>query len=88
MMKKLLILIFVNAFILASVSAKTKKRRDGLVYGTKKRVVINFEDELLEGNPSMPGIFNFFQKKEITYGRLVKFRKDFLPEMRRTAREM
>ena len=63
-------------------SAKKKKRK------MKKRVVIDFQDELLEGNVSNPSIFHLFHKKQIDYGRLVKFRKNFLPEMRRTAREI
>ena len=54
----------------------------------KKRVVIDFQDELLEGGVSNPNIFHLFHKKQLDYGRLVKFRKNFLPEMRRTAREL
>ena len=54
----------------------------------KKRVVIDFQDELLEGNVANPSIFHLFHKKQMDYGRLVKFRKNFLPEMRRTAREL
>ena len=54
----------------------------------KKRVVIDFQDELLEGGVSNPSIFHLFHKKQLDYGRLVKFRKNFLPEMRRTAREL
>ena len=65
----------------AGVFAKTKVKR-------KKRVVIDFQDELLEGALSNPGIFHLFHKKQLDYGRLVKFRKNFLPEMRRTAREI
>jgi len=54
----------------------------------KKRVVIDFQDELLEGTTSNPSIFYLFHKKQMDYGRLIKFRKNFLPEMRRTAREI
>ena len=54
----------------------------------KKRVVIDFQDELIEGSASTPGIFHLFHKKQLNYGRLIKFRKNFLPEMRRTAREL
>ena len=72
--------------VLLSGTVEAKKKR-----GKKrvpKKVTINFEDELLHGGPSGPGIFNLFQKKDVNYGRLIKFRKNFLPEMRRTAREM
>ena len=54
----------------------------------KKRVVIDFQDELLEGTVSNPSIFHLFHKKQMNYGRLIKFRKNFLPEMRRTTREI
>ena len=66
-----------------SVTAKKKtvKKRKG-------KVVIDFQDELLEGSVSNPSIFHLFHKKQLDYGRLVKFRKNFLPEMRRTVREI
>ena len=76
----LLVTVLVFCFV-GEARTKRKKRR-------QKRVVINFEDELLEGNVSNPSIFHLFHKKELDYGRLVKFRKNFLPEMRRTAREI
>lgn len=76
----LLVVLLIFCFV---GEAKTKNRKK-----RQKRVVINFEDELLEGNVSNPSIFHLFQKKELDYGRLVKFRKNFLPEMRRTAREI
>lgn len=63
-----------------AVAQKTGKR--------KKRVRIDFEDELLEGNVSNPNIFHLFHKKQISYDRLIKMRKDFLPEMRRTGGEL
>ncbi len=65
-------------------SAVAEKKKQKM----KKRVVIDFQDELLEGGVSNPGIFHLFHKKQMSYGRLVKFRKNFLPEMRRTAREI
>ncbi|MDE0119216.1 MAG: hypothetical protein OXM55_04320 [Bdellovibrionales bacterium] len=64
-----------------AVAKKSQKKR-------QKRVVIDFQDELLEGGVSNPSIFHLFHKKQLDYGRLVKFRKNFLPEMRRTAREL
>ncbi len=79
--------LFIMGLVLFGLSGvavgevKNKTRR-------KKRVKINFEDELLEGNVSNPNIFHLFHKKQISYGRLIKMRKDFLPEMRRTAGEL
>lgn len=75
-----LLLAFFCSSSLAQTTKSKKKR--------KKRVVIDFQDELLEGSASNPSIFHLFHKKQIDYGRLVKFRKNFLPEMRRTAREI
>lgn len=75
--------LLVAMFCFSSV-AKTNKGKQK----RKKRVVIDFQDELLEGNVSNPNIFHLFHKKQMDYGRLVKFRKNFLPEMRRTAREI
>ena len=66
--------------------AARKKRRRRKAF--KKRVTIDFEDELIEGSVTSPNIFHLFHKKQLNYGRLIKFRKNFLPEMRRTAREI
>ena len=77
----LLLMVLIAMSFCAVAEAKKKKRR-------QKRVVIDFQDELLEGNVSNPSIFHLFHKKQLDYGRLVKFRRDFLPEMRRTAREI
>ena len=48
-------------------------------------VDIDFDDELrIKGRALGPGIFTLFQKKNLQYGKLIKPRKDFLPEMRST----
>ena len=75
------LLIALCCFSSTAAVKKSKGKR-------KKRVVIDFQDELLEGGVSNPSIFHLFHKKQLDYGRLVKFRKNFLPEMRRTAREL
>ena len=64
----------------ARPSRKAKKKSSG------GRVVdIDFDDELrIKGKTLGPGIFTLFQKKNLQYGRLIKPRKDFLPEMRST----
>ena len=78
----ILFMVLLLAFCFSGdAKTKRKKRR-------QKRVVIDFQDELLEGSVSNPSIFHLFHKKQLDYGRLVKFRKNFLPEMRRTAREI
>ena len=70
------------SFCFSAVANKKKRVKK------RKKVVIDFQDELLEGATSNPNIFHLFHKKQLDYGRLIKFRKDFLPEMRRTAREI
>lgn len=81
--KKYTIFVFLVSILFCfSVVAKTYKKK------YKKRVSIDFQDELLEGGVSNPNIFHLFHKKQIQYGRLVKFRDNFLPEMRKTAREL
>ena len=77
------VLFFFLFCVSVSAEAQRKKKRKG-----GKRVVIDFQDELLEGTVSNPSIFHLFHKKQIKYGRLIKLRKNFLPEMRRTAREI
>ena len=82
--KKSLFVVLMPVLLCFCFSALAEKKKRKI----KKRVVIDFQDELLEGGVSNPGIFHLFHKKQMSYGRLVKFRKNFLPEMRRTAREI
>lgn len=69
-------------FLTESSFAKVKKRKKG----KKPRIVdIDFDDELqIKGRLEGPSIFSLFQKKDLNYGKLIKPRKDFLPEMRLT----
>ena len=84
--KKYGIWLFSLFFILLFCFSVTAKKKT--VKKRKGKVVIDFQDELLEGSVSNPSIFHLFHKKQLDYGRLVKFRKNFLPEMRRTVREI
>ena len=56
--------------------------------GSKKRTSINFEDELVEGEVQKPELLYLLQKKQFNFKRLIKLRKNFLPEMRRTAEDI
>ena len=76
-----LIVMFLLSFTNFADARKKGKKKRG-------KVVIDFQDELLEGSVSNPSIFHLFHKKQLDYGRLIKFRKNFLPEMRRTVREI
>jgi hypothetical protein len=53
----------------------------------KKRTTINFEDQLVEGDVKKPELFFLLQKRQFNFGRLIKLRENFLPEMRRSSEE-
>ena len=54
--------------------------------GKKGKVIeVNFDDELLiKGKLLGPSLFTLYQKRNVEFGKLIKPRKDFLPEMRST----
>lgn len=54
----------------------------------KKKTTINFDDQLVTGELKKPELFYLLQKKQFNFGRLIKLRENFLPEMRKTSEEM
>ena len=52
--------------------------------GSRKKVGVNFEDQLIEGEVKRPELMSILQKKQYNFGRLIKLRENFLPEMRKT----
>lgn len=54
----------------------------------RKKTTINFEDQLVQGELKKPELFYLLQKKQINFGRLIKLRENFLPEMKRTAEDV
>jgi hypothetical protein len=54
----------------------------------KKKTSINFEDQLVEGELKKPELFYLLQKKQINFGRLIRLRENFLPEMRRSGEDL
>jgi len=56
--------------------------------GKERRATLNFEDELVEGATQKPELFYLFQKKNFNYGKLIKLRENFIPEMRRTSEDL
>lgn len=54
----------------------------------ERRTSLNFEDELVEGATNKPELFYLFQKKNFNYGKLIKLRENFIPEMRRTSEDL
>lgn len=76
-------IIILSVFLIFSFSSFSKKKRSK----TKKgRVVeINFDDELLiKGKLLGPSLFTLYQKRNVEFGKLIKPRENFLPEMRMT----
>ena len=80
-------LLALSLFLFASPSFCKKKAKKK---GKKPRVVnVDFDDELeIKGKLLGPSIFSLFQKKDLNYGKLIKPRENFLPEMRRTLEDI
>lgn len=77
------IFIFIATLLLSSsVFAQTKTSED------RKTTVLSFEDELIQGDVSSPDLFVILKNKNINFGRLLKLRKDFIPEMRQTREDV
>lgn len=54
----------------------------------EKKHIIDFEDELVEGEAQKPDFFYLFQKKNFNYKRLIRLRENFIPEMRRSSEDI
>jgi hypothetical protein len=54
----------------------------------ERRTSLNFEDELVEGSTQKPELFYLFQKKNFNYGKLIKLRENFIPEMKKTTEDL
>ena len=54
----------------------------------KKRTSIDFEDQLISGDVRKPELFYLLQKKQINFGRLIKLRENFLPELEKTSEDI
>lgn len=82
MIQKILILLLASFFGLTVVHAQNKSKDD------KRTTVLSFEDELIQGDVSSPDLFVILKNKNINFGRLLKLRKDFIPEMRQTRQDV
>ncbi len=54
----------------------------------KKKTAVNFEDQLIQGELNKPEFFYFLQRKQFNFGRLIKFRENFLLEMKKTSEQV
>lgn len=75
-------LLFLVIIFTLDQSALAQDKKSG------KKTVINFEDELVEGQADKPELFYLLQKKQFNYKRMINFRENFLPEMRRSSEDI
>ncbi|MAF90976.1 MAG: hypothetical protein VX583_07850 [Bdellovibrionota bacterium] len=79
MMKIILSLIFTILFLPIFSQAQD---------GDKRKIEINFEDELIRGDVKKPELFYLLQRKQFNFKRMIRLREDFLPEMRSTGERL
>lgn len=79
--------IFVMFFLLFSFSFGSAQSTPSAA-AADRRTSLNFEDELVEGSTNKPELFYLFQKKNFNYGKLIKLRENFIPEMRKTTEDL
>lgn len=72
----MILLLFFSEVSLAQSQSSNEK--------APKTEVINFEDELVEGQNAKPELFYLLQQKNFNYKRLIKLRENFIPESRRS----
>lgn len=51
---------------------------------SKKKVNLSFDNELVSASLPKPEIELLFKQKDFNYSRMLKFRKDFIPEAERS----
>lgn len=56
--------------------------------GKGKRTTVDFEDQLVQGEVKKPELFYLLQKKQFNFGKLIKLRENFIPEMDKTSEDI
>lgn len=79
MFKYFVVIILVATFTSVAYSQSKEARR---------KATVNFEDELIQGDINKPELLYLLKQRQANYKRLIKFRKDFLPEMRKTTEDL
>ena len=81
-----IVIIFV-AFAVLVWNARSAFAQQG---GAKnpKRTNVDFEDQLVQGEVKKPELFYLLQKKQFNFGKLIKLRENFVPEMSKTAEDI
>lgn len=78
---KFIVIFFIVISTQSSFAQKNKK-------DDKRTTVLTFEDELIQGDVSSPDLFVILKDKNISFGKLLKLRKDFIPEMKQTRQDV
>lgn len=85
--KSLIVLLFVLCFQFAVAqeeeSESSLENNNSNVQLKTRKQEISFDDELVEGERRKPELFYLLQKKQYNFGKLIRLRENFLPEMRR-----
>jgi hypothetical protein len=53
-----------------------------------KRTSVDFEDQLVQGEVRKPELFYLLQKKQFNFGKLIKLRENFIPEMEKNSEDI
>jgi hypothetical protein len=53
-----------------------------------KRTTVDFEDQLVQGEVKKPELFYLLLKKQFNFGKLIKLRENFIPEMEKTSEDI
>jgi hypothetical protein len=80
--------ILILLVLVSGVPAFSQTTPQGQSSGQPKRQAINFEDQLVKGELKRPELFQILQRRQFNFGRLIKLRENFTPEMRRTGEEI
>lgn len=78
---------FAFPIIISILFATTSFAQQGGTAG-KKRTNIDFEDQLVQGEVKKPELFYLLQKKQFNFGKLIRLRENFVPEMQKTAEDI
>ena len=74
-----LLLCFFPAVLVAQSGAESSK--------SPKKIVIEFDNELVGGKRESPELDYLFSRKEANYKKMMKLRENFLPEVKKGKRD-
>ena len=82
------ILIACLGLILLSVGEAYAQSGQSASGKPKKRTNIDFEDQLVQDEVKKPELFYLLQKKQFNFGKLIRLRENFIPEMQKTSEDI